>query len=108
MWGINDLCVEPEVAIGDYGLGKGDEPSREEVMECQTWIRENVSPRKNLNRKKSSYALKHIVEKTTKQGYISNGAFILAAFLEGYMICPTYNDSPNAYFNMRFKKPARR
>jgi len=79
-----------------------EEPNEDEVTRCRTWIKRYAKPRKTTNRLAHSYTLKHYVERhPVSQGYVSNGAFILAAFLEGYRPEPAGYRSPNAWFNMK-------
>ena len=53
-----------------------------------------------MNRRRSSYALKHSVERWASE-YVSNGSFIVAAIREGYR-ARLLNSGPNAVFNMSF------
>jgi hypothetical protein len=59
-----------------------------------------IGKRKTINKKHSSYGLKHIAEKDI--GYITNGTFIAGAIHCGfkYHIC---ENSPNPCFNMSEK-----
>jgi hypothetical protein len=59
---------------------------------------------KAINRKNGSYGLKHEAERYMG-AYISNGAFIAAAYLEGYAI---ERDGPNACFSLSFTPEYRR
>ena len=61
------------------------------------WLRSNVEPIKTINRRHSSYGLKHLAEKFSPNLYLSNGAFIAAALLVGYRF---EVDPPNAMFGM--------
>ena len=61
------------------------------------WLK-NINKIKTINKRRSSYGLKHIVEKRTT--YISNGAFICAAIFMGFKYVI---DGPNAFFNMSEK-----
>lgn len=99
---------------------RGDEPDDGQVALCRRWIRCFVRPRKTVNRSRSSYGLKHDVERWTAQtpgewrnvdnrgrewfsdsAYVSNGAFIKAAVLEGYSV-RQIEGGPNAHFDMSF------
>lgn len=83
-------------------------PNKSEVTFCRRWLRANASPTKTIRRNHSSYGLKHIAEKAfVGRWYVSNGAFIEAARLEGYRIVRE-EGSPNAYFNMCLKPDATR
>lgn len=74
--------------------------SAERVAATIEWLRENVEPIKTINRKHTSYGIKHIAEKDI--GYITNGVFIAAAVIAGYSyeIVP---HSPNVPFGMSEK-----
>ena len=61
------------------------------------WLRSNVEPIKTINRRHSSYGLKHLAEKFSPNLYLSNGVFIAAAMIVGY---PFEVDPPNAMFGM--------
>ena len=64
------------------------------------WLRSNVEPIKTINRRHSSYGLKHLAElfrPTDYICYLSNGVFIAAAMIVGY---PFKLDPPNAMFGM--------
>lgn len=98
-------------------------PDAAQVVLCRAWIRRWAYPRKSINTRQGSYALKHVVERSTiSRGvthlqtdhlgrrwsgayvYVTNGAFILAALLEGYRMVPSSVGSPNAFFNMGVRK----
>lgn len=66
-----------------------------EIERLVEWIDGNLTPQRTINRRHSSYGLKHIAERET--GYISNGQFIVAALLCGYRMesKPHYNPSFN-------------
>ena len=53
-----------------------------EIERLCHWIDGNLSPQKSINRRHTSYGLKHIAEREI--GYITNGQFIVAALLCGY------------------------
>ena len=74
--------------------------SAERVAATVEWLRQNVEPIKTINRKHTSYGIKHIAEKDI--GYITNGVFIAAAVIAGYPyeIVP---GSPNVPFGMSEK-----
>lgn len=85
--------------------GEGCEIDKKQVELCREWIRKYTKPRKTINRKTSSYGLKHRVERWCKEqksyAYIGNGAFVAAALLEGYR---AEAPSINVFFDMHFKK----
>jgi hypothetical protein len=98
-------------------------PKEDEVVMCARWIALHTEPAARINRKRTSYGLKHDVERwsktlsespfkqvdlhgrswTAEYFYVSNGAFIEAAKRAGYRIARDGEGSPNAHFNMRFK-----
>jgi hypothetical protein len=55
--------------------------------------------RKSMNRKRSSYGLKHDAERAAGD-YVSNGMLIAAALAMGFSAERTHAGSPNAYFNI--------
>ena len=69
----------------------------EEINKCAAWINQYISPIQCFNTKRTSYGLKHFAEH--RCGYISNGAFIVAALLCGYKCSFHYNP----HFNMSEK-----
>lgn len=73
-------------------------PNEDQVRVCLDWLAQHARKRKTVNHEVYSYGLKHIVERTV--GYVSNGAFILAAHRAGYKIVPDDPLSLNAYFNI--------
>ena len=72
-----------------------DSDVRWEISSARQFIREISRRRKTINRKHGSYGLKHEAERYL-DAYISNGAFIAAACLEGYAI---EREGPNACFS---------
>jgi hypothetical protein len=71
----------------------------EDVTWTAQWLRTNIAPTKTINRRHSSYGLKHMAEKHSPRRYLSNGAFIAAALIAGYRyrVSP---ESPNPAFGM--------
>ena len=67
------------------------------VASTVAWLQENVEPTKNVNKRHTSYGIKHMAEKDI--GYITNGVFIAAGIIAGYPyeIIP---GSPNVPFGM--------
>ncbi len=65
-----------------------------------TWLRENIEPTKTVNKRQTSYGIKHVADKDI--GYITNGVFIAAGIIAGYPyeIVP---GSPNVPFGMSEK-----
>jgi hypothetical protein len=70
------------------------------VANVVTWLRENVEPTRTVNKRRTSYGIKHVAEKDI--GYITNGVFIAAGIIAGYPyeIVP---GSPNVPFGMSEK-----
>ena len=81
----------------------GKPPREEEVRLCQEWIQTFASSRKTINTKRSSYGLKHVVERWARI-YVSNGAFLQAVANLGLEIIPFGGKSPNAAFKLNYPK----
>lgn len=62
------------------------------------WLNRHVAPIKTINRGRTSYGMKHIVEKDI--GYITNGVFIAAGIIAGYPYEIMKRDLPNVSFGM--------
>lgn len=97
---------------GQCRQGEGCRIAPRQIELCREWIRTHVEPRKTINSRAHSYALKHRVEDWARTlpapdrgAYIPNGAFIVAALLEGYRTEPT---GINAVFAMSFAPMVRR
>ena len=76
-------------------------PARISVKEMQgavDWL-EKADRIKSFNTTFSSYSLKHMAEKTAKGKYVSNGAFIAAAYVLGFEV-RRIKDGPNAHINI--------
>jgi len=65
------------------------------------WLQQ-AGRRVTVNTACSSYGLKHIAEKTVEGKYISNGAFIAAAYFLGFKVA-RIGDTPNARINISGK-----
>jgi hypothetical protein len=61
--------------------------------------------RKSMNRKRSSYGLKHDAERAAGD-YVANGMLIAVALAMGFSAERTHAGSPNAYFNISSKEAA--
>ena len=61
--------------------------------------------RKSMNRKRSSYGLKHDAEREAGD-YVTNGMLIAAALALGFSAERTHAGSPNAYFNISSRQAA--
>jgi hypothetical protein len=116
-----DRVLEREPQLGDFGFGVWDPRSktpaeraaellrdREDMraprslaafMAARGWLRQ-FRKIKALNRRGTSYGLKHFAEDDI--GYATNGVFIAAAIAEGFTVrrAGAYGDSPNAWFNI--------
>jgi hypothetical protein len=62
-----------------------------------TWLGRQRK-RKTINRRGTSYGLKHVCE--DEVGYMTNGTFIAAAIACGFDIQETHDGSPNAWLNI--------
>ena len=79
-------------------------PARISVKEMQgavDWLGK-ADRRESLNTAFSSYYLKHMAEKSAKGKYVSNGAFIAAAYFLGFEV-RRIGDGPNAHINISGK-----
>jgi hypothetical protein len=59
--------------------------------------------RKSMNRRRTSYGLKHDAERMSGD-YVANGMMIAAALAMGFSAERTHAGSPNAYFNISSKE----
>ena len=98
------------IDITDYGIGGHPwdkdpvSPPPDQVTICKEWIEEWIDRQDRINSQYHSYGLKHAVA-AAKGQYVSNGAFIQAAIELDYRHrqCEGQN-SPNACFNMSFRR----
>lgn len=74
--------------------------SKEEQNKIREWVRTELKPIKSLNKKHSSYGLKHMCEKMVGF-YVSNDMMKKALILEGYECGDTYGF--NWHFNISEK-----
>jgi len=81
-----------------------DSDVRKQISRARDFLRENCCRTKTIRRIQGSYGLKHEAERCMG-AYISNGAFIAAACLEGYAID---REGPNACFSLSFTTEYRR
>lgn len=81
-----------------------DDHSADEFIRAVKFL-SGFGRRKTINRKSSSYGLKHGAEKFAG-GYVANGMLIAAALALGFSAQPTHPGSPNAWFNIRSKVQA--
>jgi hypothetical protein len=118
------LAVTRYPELTDFGFGVGNQHNltpaeREEkfrinrakmfedrsllqFIRARAWLQEQ-GMRKTLNRRGTSYGLKHIAAHDI--GYVTNGIFIAAAVSVGFEIerAGTWQQSPNAYMNISTK-----
>lgn len=83
----------------DYKHSNCQLPDEHEVSLCEKWIKEKAHKTKKIERHVSSYSYKHMVESDVKH-YVSNGAFIKAAFNLGYKFEIIEDVETNCYFNI--------
>lgn len=113
--GANVRKMDAGDFITDNGISvlPGEPPDPFQVVHCEEWIKRFGRPRKSINFRAHSYTLKHVAENWSydgavwpdPRGYVTNGAFILAALNLGYKYLPAgHGKNPNCYFNMAFKK----
>lgn len=78
-------------------------PINSEIALCEEWLSRFTEPQAKFNNKHTSYGLKHQVEKWADT-YISNGAFIFAAYSLKYPV-KALEDGPNAIFGIKLLTP---
>jgi hypothetical protein len=113
-----ERVLEQEPDLNEWGLGAADwRPTADErdafVREYRKTIRASRSlasfiaarlwlsrfaKTKALNRRGSSYFLKHVAERDI--GYLTNGVFIAAAIAEGFRVQRVGRDNANAWLNI--------
>ena len=71
----------------------------EQVKNAKLWIASHAHIRKTLNRRITSYGLKHLAERQAG-AYISNEALIQAMIESGFRAVQIRN-TPNYYFNVK-------
>ena len=80
---------------------------QKQVETCRAWLRLHATPRKTINKRRSSYGLKHTVESWCRSRglsfYVPNDAFITAAQVEGYR-SQRIGNGPNFHFNIQVNK----
>jgi hypothetical protein len=107
-----DRTLEREPLLSDNGLKHRDIGEAEflkwredmrtprslaQFMAARGWLRQ-FSKIKALNRRGTSYGLKHCAEDDI--GYLTNGVFIAAAIAEGFTVRRSQPNSPNAWLNI--------
>lgn len=72
------------------------------VDKIRVIIQDNLTPKLSINRRRSSYGIKHAIEKLMGV-YVPNGYLIAAMVLEGYTYTRKRKNSLNCYFNVSHK-----
>jgi hypothetical protein len=115
-FGMGPNSQDLKEAGGHYGRAVeiGHQELVKALDECNkacSFLR-HVAKRKTINRKRTSYGLKHQAEGFVRSlkdrpenAYVANGAFICAALHLGFKIQRAGLASPNVYFNMSSKSP---
>jgi hypothetical protein len=72
------------------------------VERCAAWLEAHIAPTKTVNRGwgMGSYQLKHVYEKRDPDGYITEGEFIAAALMAGFLVQETGRYGFKARFGM--------
>ena len=74
----------------------------EQVKNAKLWIASHAHIRKTLNRRITSYGLKHLAERYANS-YITNHSMVQAMLESGYR-AKQIGGSPNYFFNVKFKE----
>ncbi len=94
-YGIGSQPLTEKARKAEYLRSRRDLLDYREAFEtCLTWLDQNP----NFARNRTSYGLKHEVERKFPGVYVPNGAFILAALHRGFQIAEHVPDSPNVRF----------
>jgi len=101
-WRKSAMCKEQFAHFGADGVSLNDpldflnlpETDREALL---GWIKRAIAPRKSVNRRYSSYGLKHLYEEATGN-YVTNGQFKGAMITSGYV--PVNIDSLNPNYRI--------
>lgn len=75
--------------------------SKENQAAVANWIRTNISHRRTINKRHTSYGLKHILEQDTGI-YLTNNAFKDAMLFAGYE--PTDPNELNWHYRIRLRE----
>jgi hypothetical protein len=81
-------------------------PNALQVETARAWLRLFGTKTKSMNRRRTSYGMKHTAEHWAGR-YVSNGALLRAAESEGYRIERTRPGSPNGHLNIYVRKTPR-
>lgn len=101
------LRQHPRLVSNGYGVLRSESDviadNFERFAATFEWIGANLQPKKAINRRYSSYVLKHMAE--AEIDYITNGIFIAAMIAHGYEM--RTNCTPNPHFNVSEKSVKR-
>ena len=94
-YGIGTPALTASARKAQYKSSRKDLATFKEAFETSLkWLDRNP----DFARNRTSYGLKHEVERTYKGVYVPNGAFILAALHKGFRIAEIVPNSPNVRF----------
>ncbi len=95
-YGIGTPALTASARKAQYESSRKDLATYKEAFETSLkWLDRNP----DFARNRTSYGLKHEVERTYRGVYVPNGAFILAALHKGHKIAEHVPNSPNVRFN---------
>ena len=95
-YGIGTPALTASARKAQYKSSRKDLATFKEAFETSLkWLDRNP----DFARNRTSYGLKHEVERTYKGVYVPNGAFILAALHKGFRIAEHVPNSPNVRFS---------
>ena len=117
---LQQIAAEyPDLTEFGFGIWQGTKPNErqatfkrdrqtllasvERFEATRNWIQRRLRPIKTLNRRCTSYGLKHVCEREI--GYVTNGVFIAAMAACGYRV---KRHGANAYFNVAKLKTKRK
>jgi hypothetical protein len=100
---ISDVCAYGLKSYSEYDEEtRNEKPCTKQIELARAFLKLFFRRSQNAYKKATSYGLKHTVERYCEH-YISNGAFITAALLEGYIVSVSHYTSPNVYIHGRYK-----
>jgi hypothetical protein len=113
---ISATGIEPHPGLPE----DPNDPDRYQVTVCRLWLRIHAVPTSTIRRHTTSYGYKIVIQDWTtfdwsahkhsqswRGGYlyISNGAVITAALLEGYSVVRCSTGHFEAFFNLGIRRP---
>jgi hypothetical protein len=112
---IHGCCHQTRSILGrvrDQFTRDIKEEFEQQVERAIEWLK-LCEQTKHLDRRQTSYGIKHEAERWCREqghpngGYISNGALLMAAYTLGFKVQrPTnYPDFPNAFLNVSRRRP---